>query len=257
MATLARDLLLSVSTTLQDINPQFRRWGEIELIRYANYAQMALAKYLPQVSSRTDDIKLAAGARQSLAAVLAANIKPGDGSAAADAAGIAFMRAVCNMGTDGLTVGRSVRGPVDRYTKDAFEPGWQTEVGAEVREIVFDRNQPLQFFASPGSSGNTWLRIEWMANLPRLPDGGAPGSEKYVPAGTEASRMLSVPEQFAEDMHNYIVAAALTKGSKNTINVPKAQMHATMFANSVNQQAMSVTGVNPNIAALPFINEIT
>lgn len=255
---LVRDVILGVQSTLQDANPPFRRWPETDLIRYANYARMALAKFLPQVSSRTDVVKLdATGARQVLDRVLAANIKPGLG-AAADTDGIAFLRALQNMGSDGLTPGRAVTGPVDRYLKDSFEPNWLTETGAEVFEIVHDKHQPLQFFVSPAlpASGDRWLRIEWMAHLPKLPDGGAPGAEKYVVAGSESTTVLGVPDSFAEDVHNYMVAVALLKGSKNMVNVPKAQMHGSLFMQSINAQAQVATGVNPNLKVLPFLAEI-
>lgn len=252
------DWLLGVQTTLQDLTPRFRRWPEIELIRYANYGRLALAKYLPQVSTRTDDIKLAAGARQDLSRVLAANILPGAGGTPVDVDGIAFLRAVCNMGANGSTMGRALRGPVDRYTKDAFEPTWLTETGADVLEIVFDKHLPLQFFVSPALAvtGDRWLRVEWMANPPALPAGGEPASEKYVTGGSEVSRVLGVPDTFTEDLHNYVVAVALLKGSKNTANVQKAQLHASLFIQAINAQAQVATGVSPNLTALPFLSEI-
>ena len=254
---LVSDWLLGVQTTLQDLTPRFRRWPEIELIRYANFGRLALAKYLPQVSSRTDDIRLTAGARQSLDRVAVANILPGSG-AAADTDGIAFMRAVCNMGANGTTMGRAIRGPVDRYLKDSFEPTWLTETGAEVLEVVFDKSLPTQFFVSPALavSGDRWIRVEWMANPTALPAGGAAAAERYVTGGTEVARVLGVPDAFAEDLHNYVVAVALLKGSKNTANLPKAQVHAGMFINSINQQAKTATGVSPNLSVLPFVAEI-
>lgn len=250
--------MLDVSTVLQDINPQFRRWPEIELIRYVNYAQMALAKFLPTVSARTDAIKIKPGTKQDLARVVAADIKPGSGATAADTDGIGLMRAIRNMGSAGTTPGRAIRGPVDRYTKDSFEPNWASETGTEVLEIVFDKNLPLTFSVSPGvpASPSVWIEIEWMANLPKLPDGGAPGSEKYVVGGSEAARVLGVADQYAEDVKNYVIAIALLKGSKNTQNMTKAQLHGALFVNSINQQALVLTGTNPNITALPFVNEI-
>ena len=54
--TLVKTFLRSVCTTLQDISPQFSRWPEHELVIYANYGQMAIAKYLPQAGSRSDAI---------------------------------------------------------------------------------------------------------------------------------------------------------------------------------------------------------
>jgi hypothetical protein len=162
------------------------------------------------------------------------------------------------MGTDGLTTGRAIPGPVDRHVKDSLEPNWMSETGSEVYEIVFDKNVPLQFFISPGVSGSPerWARVTWMANLPRLPDGDAT-VPKYVVGGAEENTTIGVPDQYAEDLRNYMVAVLLTKGSKNTQNLPKAQLHAGWFINSINQQAMAQTGVNPNIAMLPYLNEIT
>ena len=190
--------------------------------------------------------------------MLAADIKPTNGLSAADTYGIAFMRAVCNMGADGVTIGRAIPSPVDRHVKDALEPNWVSETGTTIYEIVFDKNLPLQFFVSPGvpASPTVWARLSWMANPPALPDGGAAGAEKYIEAGSEAARVIGVPDQYAEDLRNYMVAVLLTKGSKNTLNLPKAQLHAGWFINSINQQALAQTGVNPNVQMLPYINEI-
>jgi hypothetical protein len=188
--------------------------------------------------------------------VLAADIKPGDGSTPVDTRGIALQRVIANMGADGTTPGRAIAGPVDRYTKDAFDPTWQSAVGDAIEEIVFDKGEPLTFYVSPGVTGSLWARIQWMVQPPALPEGGAPGGEKYVVGGAEASRVLGVPDVHAEDLHHYLVAMALLKGSKNTQNLPKSQVHAQLFVQSINTQAQVTTGVNPNLKALPFVNEI-
>ena len=255
---LVADLIKGVQDTLQDSAPAFRRWPEQELVRYLNYGRMTLCKYLPQVSSRTDSIKLVAGAHQDLSLLPPDNVIPVSGEVTADMQGIAFLRALCNMGADGLTPGKAVRGPVDRFTKDSFEPNWLMETGTEVREIVFDKHLPLQFIVSPGvpASTDVWLRIQWMAMVDPLPNGGDPGAEFYVPGGVHEDMALGTPDQFQEDLHNYVVAMALLKGSKNMANLPKAQVHAQLFMQSINTQAAVATGVNPNLAALPFVNEI-
>lgn len=256
---LVRDLIEGVQGVLQDTSPAFRRWPEIELIRYLNYGRMALCKYLPQVSSRTDAVKLRPGAHQDLSIVLPDEVIPVTGTVTADMQGIAFMRALCNMGSTGTTPGRAIRGPVDRYTKDAFEPTWLSETGTEVKEIVFDKNLPLQFIVWPSvpASPRVWIRIQWMAMVPMLPEGGDPGAERYVVGGQEEDTLVGVPDQFQEDLHNYVIAMALLKGSKNTANLPKAQIHAQLFMQSLNTQAAVATGVSPNLAALPFVNEMS
>lgn len=249
-------LFEGVQDVLQDRNPAFRRWPEADLVRYTNYGRMALATYLPQIGSRTDSVKLRSGSHQDFSRVLQSDILPGDGSSAADTRGVALMRMVQNMGAAGATPGRYIHGPVDRATKDAFEPLWMSETGSEILEYVFDKNLPLQCWVSPGVTGNVWARIQWIALLADLPAGGAPGAEKYVTAGSEAARVCGVPDQFVPDLQNYVIAVALMKGSKNFQNLPKAQVHAQLFVQSINTQAQAAGAANPNLTALPFVNEI-
>lgn len=255
MTTLVRKFLRTVATTLQDISPQFSRWTEVELVTYANFGQMAIAKYLPQAGSRVDAVRLLPGTRQDLTKVLAANILPGDGSAAADAYGISLLDIVRNMGTNGSTPGRVVR-PVDRDTKDNNDPDWHTRADTSIREYIFDKNTPRSFYVSPGAHAATpvWVELSWMAEPRRIPDGGEPGAEAYKYDGASAA-LLGINDQFVEDLHNYVVAIALLKGSKNTQNAGKAQMHASMFLSSINSQATVLTGVSPNLKTLPFATE--
>lgn len=252
MTTLVKTLLRSVSTTLQDIAPQFSRWTEVELVNYANYGQLAIAKYLPQAGSRVDAIRLQPGTRQDLTKILTANIVPGDGSAAADTNGIALLDVVRNMGATGATPGRVIR-IVDRDTLDSNDPDWHTRVGTAIREYVFDKSMPKVFWVSPGVHGVTqvWADIAWLAEPKRIPPGGEPTAEVYKYDGASTT-VLGIHDQFVEDLHNYVVAVALLKGSKNNVNVPKAQTHAGLFISSINAQATVLTGVNPNLKQLPF-----
>lgn len=256
ISTKVRTLFKSVSTTLQDISPQFTRWPEQEMVIVANYGQMALAKYLPQAGSRIDAIKLQAGTRQDLTKVLAANIKPGDGSAAADAFGITLLDIVRNMGADGATPGRIVR-ICDQDTKDSNDPDWHTRTGAVVREFIFDKAMPKVFWVVPGVpvGGNVWVDINWLAEPTRIPDGGLPGAEVYAADGA-SNVLLGINDQFVEDLHNYMVGMLLLKGSKNTENVAKAQLHAGLFTQSLNAQVTVLTGVNPNLKQLPGAAEL-
>lgn len=255
--TLVWEFFRGVQTTLQDLNPPFRRWPEIELVRYTNFGQRALAKYLPQVGARVDTIELVAGTRQDLTKVLAADIKPGDGSTPADTFGIAFTAPVRNMGGDGLTAGRAIREPVDRSSKDAGDPNWHTATaGNDVREVVFDKMLPRVFYVSPPLVAGRWIELQWMAEPRRVTDGGAAGSERYTSTGAGNADLLGIPDINVDDLHNYVVSVCLLKGSKNMVNVPKAQLHTQAFTSSVNAQAQTFTGVSANLKALPFLSEI-
>jgi hypothetical protein len=253
ITTTVRDFLQGVSTTLMD-SPQFSRWPEVELVRYINYGQRAIAKYLPHAGSRVDAIRLQNGTRQDLTRVLAANIIPGDGSTAADTYGIALIELRKNMGANGSTAGRVIR-IVDRYTADTSDPDWHTRTGSSIKEYVFEKHTPKSFEVRPGVTGNVWAEVSWMAEPAFVAAGGAPGSEVYAADGSSTVR-LGIHDQYVEDLHNYVVGMALLKGSKNVQNMPKAQLHIGAFTSSINAQSAVISGVNPNLKQLPFFNEV-
>lgn len=262
--TLVKHFIRGVCTTLQDISPQYSRWTEVEIVRAINFGQMAQSAYLPMVGSRVDAIKLTPGTRQDITKVLAANIKPGDGSAPADALGISLLEIVRNMGTDGFTPGRVIR-PVDRYTLDTNDPDWHASSASAaditankaVREFVYSKDTPKSFYVVPGVHASTaqWVEIRWNVEPKRVPDGGEPNAELYRYDGASTA-VLGINDQFVEALHNYVVAVLLLKGSKNTQNIPKAQLHAGLFTSSVNAMAAMITGTSPELKTLPFIDQI-
>jgi len=254
--TLVRKFLRDVCTTLQDISPQYSRWPEHELVTYGNYGQMAISKYLPQAGSAIDSVRLQPGTKQDFTKVLAADIRPGDGSTAADSYGISIMDISRNMGADGLTPGRVVR-VSDRYTKDTNDPDWHSKTGNVVREFLWDKNLPKIAHVIPGVpvSPAVWVDLSWMKEPRRIPAGGEPGAEIYKYDGASTA-LLGIADQYVEDLQNFVVAVALLKGSKNVQNIPKAQLHAGLFTASINAQAAVVSGVSPNLKQLPFMGEI-
>lgn len=252
--TPVREFLHGVSTALMDMQPQYARWPEVELVRYLNWGQRAIAKYLPQAGARVDAIKLAAGSRQDLTKVLAANIKPGAGVAAADTYGITLVDVVRNMGANGQTPGRSIS-VIDRQSLDSIDPDWHTREGSAVREYVTDPRTPLVFYVTPTVAGTWWIEVSWMAEPKQIPAGGAPGSEVYKHDGA-SNEVLGIADQFIDDLHNYVMAVALQKGSKNVQNIPKSQVHAGLFLSSINAQASVITGVSPNLKQLPFAGQV-
>lgn len=261
MATLVRDFMRDLSVALQD-TPQGRRWPERDCIVYANYAQRALAKYLPHFTSAAEAIRLAPGTKQDLTRVLAANIKASDGSTVDDRYGIGLVAPVRNMGADGLTPGRAVR-VVPREAKDAANPDWHIATAdTTVREVMHDRAVPLTFYVSPPVHASTpvWLEVQWMREPRRISDAGASatGFLRYAAdgSGIGASDLMGIRDAQIEDAMHYCIAAALLKGSKNTQNLPKAQVHANAFLASLNAQVQALTGTNPKLVLLPFIDEI-
>lgn len=258
--TLVSEFLRAVCTELVDISPQYKRWPEKELVQRINYGQMAIAKYLPQAGARVDAVRLQPGTRQDFTKVLATNIIPGDGSTAADTYGISFMEMIRNMGADGLTPGRSTR-PGSRETLDNLETtttGWHTETAAtSVLNFMAQARTPNVVYVTPPVHASTpvWVEVSWMAEPQRVPAGGDPGAEIYAYAGGSTT-LLGINDQFVDDLHAYVMAAALMKGSKNTSNQPKAEAYVRRFADSIAAQVTVLGGVSPRLKTLPFINQL-
>lgn len=252
---LVRNFLDSVLITLQDISPPYERWTEVELVRYLNFGQMAIATYLPHAGSRVDAIKLAPGTRQDLTQVLAANLKPSDGSAAVDTYGVSLVDVVRSMGQDGQTPGRIIR-RVDQYTKDTNDPDWHTRTAPTPTTFIADGRVPKTFYVSPGvpSSPAVWVEVKWMAAPNAVPAGGAPGSPVYLASGGSTAT-LGIDDQFVDDLRNYVLGMAYLKGTKNEGNAAKAALHTQAFTGSINAKAAAVGAVNPNLTALPYVDQ--
>jgi hypothetical protein len=249
MATiLVLDTMYRVSVQLDDIDPQFDRWPERELVAWLNDGARALAKWLPASVSRIDTVKLAAGkSLQSIADIQAANILMGDGSTAVRTQGVQLYEAICNMGSDGLTPG-SVVSVSDKGTLDALDPSWHTKTGAEVESILYDPRTPTSFYASPAPASALWLQIRYCA-VPQTIALSAPG--QFAMDGSDTT-VIPVADAYADDLANYMLARAFLSKADLAEGAQMAQAFSQMFVASVNAQALALTGNNPNLKMLPF-----
>lgn len=249
-SVLVRELLYQVSEALGDVSPQFVTWTERELVDWLNAGQRALAKYLPHVGARVDAVKLAPGTRQSLAKILAANIKPGDGATPADTYGIRLNDVIRNMGADGMTAGAVLR-VVQRETLDAHNRNWHVTAGSGVvEEYSADPRTPLVFYVRPGAPATpaVWVEISYDANPKPIPNAGTPGSELYAASGSSTAT-ISVGDEFEDDLVNYILARAYVKDPAKAQGAANA---SAAFLASLNAQVAAVTGRNPNLKMLPL-----
>lgn len=239
--TKVKDILFAVSTQLQDVDPQFERYTQRELVTWLNEGQKAIAKYVPSSCSRVDAIKLAPGTKQSITKVLAANVKPGDGSTAKDLYGIALSSLIRNMGANGETPGRAIR-VLDRETLDSFTPDWHTQTGAHVEGFVYDPRTPQVFYVTPGvkADATLWVEAQLIANPDEVLVSGSYGMD-----GADTT-VVSIDEQNTDDLTNYILARAYAKDSESA-NVAMSSMYGQQFVSSINAQATAITGVNPNL----------
>lgn len=245
---LVRDVLYRVSVQLLDTSPQFVRWTERELVAWLNDAQRAVAKYLPHSCARVDAVKLQAGTRQSIHKILAANILPGDGTAATDVLGAMVQDVVRNMGANGSTPGAPIR-IIDRETLDLNRPDWHTATSTSVACYVFDPRTPLAFWVYPALAAPTWVELSYLAKPPEITSPGA--GTLYGVDGASAA-VISIDDQYVDDLVNYVLARAHMKDAESAGNLGLANAYISAFTSSLNAQAAALTGVNPNLKSLPM-----
>lgn len=247
MTTYVKDVLSRVSDLLHDLGPQFAGWPQKDLVNYLNDGQVAIAKFMPQSCSRVDAVKLQTGTKQSIDKILAANIKPGDGSTPVDTFGVAVLDVVRNMGADGLTPGAAVR-VAERDTLDALSPSWHTETGTAIDGFIFDTRFPRTFYVTPGVIGNVWVDLAFVAIPKNAPN---TGSEDYGYAGANTTP-ISIADVYLDDLVNYIAARAYLRDAEVPGNAAQARNYSSLFVSSINAQVAAITGHNPNLKALPM-----
>lgn len=249
-----REALWRVGTVLQDLAPQFTRHPEAELVNWLNDAQLALVKFLPSSAARRDVVKLKAGTRQSIESIAAADCKPGDGSTPAAAIlGIQLLDVVRNMGADGLTPGKSIR-VVQREILDSQTRNWHQITGPAVDQFTFDPATPRYFYVTPGVVGNVWVELAYTAQPTRITAPATPGTELYRYDGAN-NTLLSLPDEFIDDIVNYVVARAYMKNAQFAGDGGKASTFISMFTGSLNAKVAALTGTSPNLKFLPFAPE--
>ncbi|MEO8296346.1 MAG: DUF6682 family protein [Burkholderiales bacterium] len=244
---LVRDAIFRVSSQLHDISPQFTRWTQRELVSWLNDGQKAIAKYMPASCTRVDVIKLTPGTKQSIESIQSANIKPGDGSAAANVFGHFLQAVMRNMGADGTSAGRAIR-LVDREVLDVNSPDWHSVADPVVSQWIFDPRFPKVFYVSPGvpATPAVWVEVSFLANPVEVLTSGSYGMD-----GSDTTK-ISVDDKYIDDLVNYILARAYMKDAEFAGNANMAAAHTSMFTGSINAQVAALTGINPNLQSLPL-----
>lgn len=246
-----REVFYRVSTLLLDIVPaQFVRWTEVELVTWLNDGQRAIAKYAPFACHRIDAVKLRPGTKQSIAQILAADIKPGDGSTPATKNGIALVDVIRNMGADGLTPGLPIN-VVQREEIDSISPNWHSVAGNGVIDhFVFNPLFPKDFYVVPAADAATWVEVAFNAAPAAIPLASPAG--KYAWVGSSDATVISLDDIYIDDIVNYIAARAFMKDAAYAANQSMAQFYAGLFTASLNAHVEAITGTNPNLNFLPF-----
>lgn len=249
-STTVKAFLMRCSVQLNDKAPQFVRWKSEELVEWTNDGQLVIAKFMPHACARVDVIKLKAGTRQSIEAIAAADIKPGDGSVPPAILRGNFVQFIShNMGADGLTPGRSIR-IVDRDVLDGTNPGWHlpTKASDRVSNYVFDPRTPKYFWVCPGiaPTATVWVEAAILFDPTKL------DSTLDYSADANDDTVLSIDDKYVDDLLNYVLARAYMKDAEAQGSAELVAAHSSMFTSSINAQVKAATGVNPNLKSLPM-----
>lgn len=252
---LVKDLLWRCSVMLGDTSPQFQRFAERDMVQALNDGIVATASYVPLAGARVDAIKLAAGSRQVIESIPQANVLPGDGITLTQPLRVfALMSLTRNMGADGLTPGPAIT-LADRDLLDAFDPNWMTTPGAEVEHYVYDPMTPGVFWTVPALAAPRWVEARLHACPPLVPNNATVDADGKHMAGAygnaqSSTQTITISDQWATDLMNYVLARMWMRDGKFREPV-KAQAAVQLYVNSINKQAEAITGVNPNLKALP------
>lgn len=244
---LVRDFLGRISTALLDLSPQFERWSESELVGAINDGQRAIAKYLPHSCAQVATIKLVPGSRQSIELIPSSRIVP----PAQDLYGTMLLSINCNKGELGTEEGASVK-QISVETLDATDPLWRSRSGSFIKQYTYDPRTPKHFNVYPAAGASTHVEISLLANPTQIVI-SSPG--EYATGGSGASR-LSIDDTYSDDLMHYVLARANMKEAEFSGNANLAASYTSLFINSINAQALAMTGQNPNLQTLPFSPEV-
>lgn len=249
---LVKEVLSMVSTSLGDMNPQFTRWTESELVSWLNEAQRVIVKYLPFANVRLDAVKLQPGTRQNIRLLAVDSVKTGDGTPLTNAiTGTVVQGVVRNMGSDGETPGRIIR-LVERDLLDMSDPNWHTRSGESITQYVYDPRQPQAFYVTPAvpKTKDVWVELDYVAD-PALIEAPKEGLTLYAADGSNQTA-LSLGDKFSDDIVNYMMARAYMKDAEIMASASLMATHVNLFTASINAQSLTVLGINPNLKTLPL-----
>lgn len=248
---LVREVLRRVSDRLNDLDPQFTSYTEHELVNALNDGQAVLCTYAPVMCTRIDSIKLRAGPLQSIETIAAEDCKPADGSTPSGPIyGKQFVRPICMMGDNGLTIGKALR-MSDMKLMAAMSPNWMQQSG-EQREVFYDPQMPKYFHVNKPvpASGTFWMRIAFVAQPQQVPNTGTPEAPLYAHNGSNNTK-ITVDDECLDPLVNYIVAVASLKDMPGA-DPTAAATAANLFTTWLNAKVTALTGHNPNLKRLPM-----
>lgn len=174
-------------------------YSQAELIGLYNLSLRLICSLVPRAYSKYSNILLASGTLQSI---------PSDG--------LALVEITRNMGTDGLTVGASVR----EASLDAFKklyPDWSTESSdAAIKNFMRIPEMDASFHVFPPSDGTGYVHCVYTATPP---------STTYDAAGDWEDDKIPLSDEFVPAIPNAMLFHAYDDDSDYPGDTTRSQMY--------------------------------
>lgn len=225
MTIAAQSIVRRATDLLQDQTSV--RWPANELVRWLNDAQRAIVKVRPDSMNTTATMTLAAGSRQDLDD---ANLTPSPSK---------LIEITRNMAATSQK--KAVR-LVPRQILDAQTPGWHALTGVvDILHYMFDPRDPKTFYVYPPATALAQLEVMYAAYPTDITE-PADGS-----LYTSVSGNLSLPDIYADDVLNLLMARAYMKDSEYAGNAERAAGYLAMVKASLGEEIAATLAVQPQV----------
>lgn len=224
-----REIMEAAGTLLLDEG--YDRWTLPELKKWINEAVKALILAKPSAHTSSIVVSLQSGTLQ---------LVPHDGTPKP----LRIVAITRNIKEDASPriAGRAIR-PTDRSLLDTQEPNWHeskyVKFRPEVRQYVFDEENPLEFYVYPGNDGTGKVEAV-VSSLPALLANS--GDENLI-GSYEAD--LGLQDIYLGPLTDYVCYRAQLKDD-TAANVGRASIHFQNFATQVGLKVQVERATSPN-----------
>lgn len=211
MSFTAKDVLQSVSTTLQDGN--HRRWPLDELRGYINDGLKQIAFFKPSAVSETKRIAMSEGTYQELA----------DGEHL-----LRVIRNITSAAEADPRVGGTIITPIDRSMLDMQFSNWHdasiVPFSSTVLHVMMDEENPRTFYVYPGNDGTGAIEAV-VSTVPALVAATATPTDIDTYTAT-----IDLPTLYEGTLRKYVLSRAYEKDAA----IPGAAQRSAMYLQSFN-----------------------
>lgn len=209
-------VIAKVQTILQDTTGI--RWPDTELLGWLNDAQREIVLYKPNAFVKNLAVKLATGTKQAL---------PADG--------VQLIDVVRNMGTDGITPGRSIRITM-REVLDSQVPTWHSDTpAAVVKHYTYSLLDPRNFYVYPPQPATNQGYVELVYGA--------------SPTDATLNGTITLDDIYQTIMVDYCLYRAYSKDTEFAADANRATAHQNAYIAALTGKAKVEVGTNPNSMA--------